>query len=251
MKLSDQEIELLEDYWHGKLSAEAAGKLEQRLRDDPDFNKAAGQWRRIARALGPSPEDLAIREQIRKKLQKTMSTKRSLPWKLIGGGLLLLAAVLFWWLRRETGYQPNESRDEAVYPIAQRYFRAERIRSGTLGTNVDKPEEAAIKRAYTEGRYREAAEAWNKELQTKGDNRNIFFLAEAWFMAGYPAEAVPLYEKVLAMPGGSDSDVGKYHLALSYAAIGKKEEAKSMLEAIKNSESSYKDFAGAILSELK
>lgn len=236
MDLTDQEIELLEDFWAGLLLPEAEEALKSRLQSDPAFKKAADQWYLFVQAMAPGPEDEAMRDEIRKKLPvptPVMPTNRLRYW-IFGALLLLLVIALVWF---NTGKQLNPTKHPQYYPIAQQFFKAERLSSGTLGqpqNTPTHPDFLAARRAYAGSEFRGAATAWTKYQENTGDENYLLFAAEAWFMAGFPAEARPLYEKLMQQKiAGVDLELIKWHLALSYASEGNVNQAMKLAEEIR------------------
>lgn len=97
----------IEAYYDGELSDDAAGRLRERLRDDPALAAAVAEWEKVYRVgLTPSAEDLRDREELRTKFsaiatsrpaaEATVRKISSRAWLAAAAGVLILLAAAWW-----------------------------------------------------------------------------------------------------------------------------------------------------------
>lgn len=255
MKLSETDIQLLEDYWHERLEPRQREALEQRLATDTVFAEAAREWQLIiTEGFLPSESEREEMAAIRERLSQytaeehaaavtaaspTPKTARPVLMRRLYLILAVAAAIaLLVWLTPLSGlFQPTSP--------YQDYFAHLPRDNANLSTDAE-----AGRRAYDQEDYETAFPALLAEVAAGGDSLNLIYAGVAALGSGQPERAIPLLEPLLA----SDKwrfyhDDIRWYLALAYLQDGQEDKASLLLQRIAQSESEYAESAARLLEE--
>lgn len=94
--------------------------------------------------------------------------------------------------------------------------------------------ESFVIRSYGDGARNRGGDKFLKDIQTlraaiakRTDPRDVFYLAQSYFHAGFPSEAIRSYEDRIKMGGGNKKEIwySRYQIARAYHTLEKYEEA--------------------------
>jgi TolA-binding protein len=112
------------------------------------------------------------------------------------------------------------------------------------------PYQEGIK-SYTKGRYRDAAKKFELVLQSNPNHVDAtYYLGASYLNSGQAAQAMPYLDKSSSSKGQGYYQSGMWLKALAYIQLGKKENAKIVLERIVSEGGRYKQQAADRLSKL-
>lgn len=248
-QLTEAEINALEALWSDALDPGSRDDLLQRLKDEPDFERAATAWKRVITAgfewtQAEKETGRRIKDQLQ-KLEQELPPIMVTPARNIGlrrwyYPLAGAAAVLLLLFLAYQAWFSGQQDD------LQAFFRHPTRSEANLGDERSPGETAYDKRQYGAARtllIREAAQ--------KQDSLLLFYAGVAALGDNDPAAAVTLLESAVAAESLSlYTDTFKWYLAQAYARSGKPEQARLLLKELSTTGGPYEQEAKALSSAL-
>lgn len=239
--------EEIQQYLEKQLSPEAQAAFEQRLKEEPDLLRSLE-----AELAARASIALTGRDQ-RKANLKARYKRRKAPVNIINmrsASLIAVAAAalfLIIWLPGQVG--SNELNGPDLYTS---YFETEVLSGVRSSDNASYQEWRLAADYYNAERYLEAIplfEALTRDTTFEEVSKVQFFLAMSYLETGKPEEAITHFEAVAA--GSAFEARARWFRALAYLKQNRQEDAKLLLEIIRNYSDHFKKTeAEALLKKL-
>ncbi len=259
MILTDKDIENLDNYWHNQLPETDRQAMENRLKTDADFRKAADEMRLITEGLE------VVR--LRKMKARLIDLEATLPeidldekeketpvrwlnprwWAMAATGLVLITAGI--WFFNQNALARHEATEGGLKSVAKDYFEAYTSLNSTKG-NDQKDSKTAAFEAYDAQKYKTAVPLFEKAFVEKNDTILLFYKGIAELGGGESIKAARNLDKLESSAIVPQQALWFY---LGLAAIENKEslEAIKQLKKVANTEGGYQQAAKSLLSILE
>ena len=251
MALTTESYRLVEAYYNGDLPPAEEERLRNRIREDADFAADVREWEAVFLAMGPTPEELAERAELRKHYKQLSQTNAHAAPAAVGGisrwwaaaAAVVLAGSLAIWLLRDVG-SPQPA------PVASNVLFLGRA-DARLGPESDG--RTPLERAYLAYDTLNYAVAAPVLLSTEGvaaDSLNLLYGGVARLNLGEHGAAIEALESLLSSGYYGDylPEIN-YYLGLAYRAAGREEKARQRLTLAAAEPGRYGTAAGAALEE--
>jgi tetratricopeptide (TPR) repeat protein len=241
MELQENDIQLLSDFREGLLEEPQMEALEQRLKSDPEFSRAARELFLTLDSL-----DRLRRLKIRAKYANTdidAPTVHPLPqprvrpiWiKLVAAFLLLTVSSLLsfnlWYVLPQLKKMADEKRD---------HYDAEL----NLGEEIDD----LLGEYQREQNYANIAPRLAEFHETKGDSLALLYSGISYCLLKEDQEAIKQLKQLI---NTRYHEAAAFYLAVSYLGKGRKKLARPLLRSIVNGEPPLAAKAQQLLEEIK
>ena len=257
MALNETDLQLLEDFWNGRLDAPAKAALEKRLQEDTIFSQAADDWKFILEEgfQAPREEQQEIIDIKRRLLDYVESPSEKEEGKVIslkpkrrlfvrrasiGLGIAATILLLLWLSPLNNLLFPSD-------PYEQ-YFTHLPRDNANLSLNIEEG-----RQAYDQKNYNKAYPALMAEVEAGGDSLNLIYASVAAIGSGQADKAVAILEPLVGDDGWTFyQEEVMWYLALAYLKIGEKENAVEILRILNQEEGSpYKDQVKSLINQLR
>lgn len=264
-ELDEKDLDRVDAYHRGELSATEEAELRERIGQDPGFAEIVRQQEILLRALEPTPEELAERAAFRssflerQQLRKNASpvqgarTPGPLPAKirplltrwLAGAAAMLLIGLAGYWASSKV------LRTDVPAQAAVPYFTPLNRLGGRMGSTPIAEEQLAIAyKAYDTGDYATAAPLLNSPALIAADSLNLLFGAVANLGLGNAEAAANTLESLrrtrFYLPNQAEID---FYLALAYLNNGEREKGLELLRTTSLLPGIYGEEAGEVLKK--
>lgn len=246
MILTDKDIENLDNYWHNQLPENDRLAMENRLKTDADFRRAAAEMRLITEGLEVV--------KMRKMKARLAAIEATLPeikietpvrwlnprmWAMAAVGLVLVTAGI-WFSRENT--------EGGLKSVAKDYFEAYPSLNSTKGNEVKDSKTAAFE-AYDAQKYKTAVPLFEKAFAERNDTILLFYKGIAELGSG---ESIKATRDLEALQGSTIVPQQALWFYLGLAAAENKEPLKAIeqLKKAANTEGGYQQAAKNALSVL-
>lgn len=251
MALSENNIELLEQYLAGNLDEDQKIEVAQRLKGDPEFKAAYEELKTLTQGIRYH-KSLELLGQLRdtEKTFTKQAAKRQAeivkmqPWKRI----ITLAAVLAGIILGAYLLYIATKTDATDTSLYASYFEAPSAPEGPATRGKPQVYNDAYN-SYKKGDHGSAINQFEEYLSLQSDPDAAFFLAISYLVEEQPREAIKVLEDIRA-EGFEYSDDAKWYLALAYIKTGQRAKAVPILDQLSNSSSKYAGKASEVLDEL-
>jgi tetratricopeptide (TPR) repeat protein len=241
---SHDDIDFMEGYLQGTLSSEERKDFEERLRNDPEFQKEFDSFR-----LSYSAIILESRKEVKQRLQQedagaSAPKGRVVNWRYVSIGIaasIVLAVLLVQIYRSPSPDKLYLSYHETYPNVVAPIERNE--------TTVDSYKKAF--QLYEQKEYSNALEQFRVILKDSATSSSVNLYAGLCALElNDPTTAVSYFEAVIASSPNDFSETAKWYAALAYLKAGNKEKAIFYLDQLKD-DSFYHARARDLMKELE
>ncbi len=249
----ENDIALIESYLQGELDADKRTEVEKRLAEDSDFSLLLEDTRLMVEGLSKLKHkhllkrmdkleaDLGNPLEARKEARVVYWTVQRVAAAFIG---LAVVATVSWFALSGGG----ESDKSGLY---QEYFTAyENVIVPKVRTEEDPTLLVRTFSAYDEGNYAKATELFDELLATDERVFVRFYGAIAYMEAGETGTTIDLLQGVINEHGDFETQA-TWYLALNYIKREEYDNAKSLLEELAGSSTSYQTKAQELLKKMR
>ncbi len=247
---------MFDGYFSGTLNGQEKLDLESRMKADMKFQQAFQEYRDLRKGI-----DYSIMKTLKEELQELEATlpevniepqdrgqgeepiigQRFMLWKVAAVVMLIaVSAVVIFQLQQPSSPQDLFTHHFEAYP--NEFVSAKRG-----DDNAADPMVQAFQ-AYDNQNYNAAIDGFTKILDEEEDVMVLFYLGNAQLAQNESQAAIATFEQFLEISQDSVTEA-KWYLAMSYLKEGRIEEAKVLLEELKEDEE-YGKQANKILRRL-
>lgn len=255
MKYDQQTYEQIEQYLAGQLQSSALEQFEQRMHEDKEFREMVQLQEHVDVALS-DPGALELADALQDVDAEFFEEEQALPaneptirplWQqryYIAAAIMLLVLVGGSWLMFGGG-----ANAEAVYAQFYETYEA----PGNFRTDAPTLDEAYASafRAYNAQDFTTAAQRFESIANSDATQLTArFFAAGSHLARGAAAQAIPLYEKLIAEPPHPYTTQSKWYRAMALLKTGDVEGAQAQLQGIAGQPGKYGGLATEALEGL-
>lgn len=221
--ISEQDLELVEDYLSGKMPQQQQFAFKARLETEPALQEARLLITGIREAILTEKMDsfhAGITEKIPSIAPQAAPVKKLRTyWMAAAAAIIVIATTAIFYFRAN-----NDSN------LVASYFEVDPGLATTMGTS----ENYVFSRGmvdYKLGKYAEAIDAWRPLLAASNTNDTLQYFSGISFLALHKADSAALYLRPVWNNNNSSffTNAGWY-LSLALLSQGKKAEAKTILQ---------------------
>lgn len=241
----EQDIELIENYLNGNLSADESSVVDQRIKTDPQFASRVQILKQSYLALDPEIE--AFREELKSIHAETQSQQQFSIWQhkkyLIAASItlisMLFAGYMIWF------QAPNP---ESLY---QAYMQIPDNNIAVRG-EPDGNQMGLAMEAYDKENYLSALNQLNNILEVAPNNPGALFYSGVSYMAMEQySDAISTFQGLIELESHEYYTAAQWYLSLSLLKTNQLESAKSQLEQLQQlNQGQYSRKAGELLNKL-
>lgn len=220
--LSENDIELIENYCSGQLTPTDQAQFEQRLKADPAFHRNALNWQYITDAFQANAEDISRQAEIRSFLVKRRRLNRLFYWaKWAIAVLTAFFLIRYFWPNKE------QQIERQLIAELQRPFTSRQSQLGTSDNAIP------ALQLFDSRKYPEAAPALQRQFEASGNKDSVllFYKGVALLQNNETEEAVALL-RISVNSQQIIQDDARWFLALALLREKKYDEARKELEKL-------------------
>ena len=236
--MKSEYLDLFEAYFSQTMSERDIEVFERRLETDSDIKKAFTEYRHLRDGI-----DYSIMKTLKEELQQLEATlpevklehiesspevnasSRSIYWKMAATVLILAMSTLVI-LHFNNSSNPQDLFNQHFEPYPNEFVSAKR------GDDISSNPMVSAFQAYDNQDYQAAEAGFNNILEKEEDIMVMFYLGSAQLAQNDAAKAIATFERFLEISNDSVADA-KWYLALGYLKADRLNEAKSILEELK------------------
>jgi hypothetical protein len=224
MELQENDIQLLSDFWYGRLNEQETKTLEQKLQADPIFRQSAKELFIILDGL-----DKKRRQEIKAHYSRNKSSDfppKSGPkiwpiWiKMVAAFIVIALSVFF----VETQFNARSETQSMIDSSYRKHFPCNDFEMG----DEEKLEDLLLE--YELKKYKRVAPKLAEFFNMTNDSTALLYSGVAYFLAKRDLEAVQ--QLTLLSKSEYYGPNANWYLALSYLSLGNKDQAKTLLKSI-------------------
>jgi tetratricopeptide (TPR) repeat protein len=246
--MKENDIDIIENYLTGKLSAEAQKEVEDRLLTDREFAQRVEIFKTLPHLVSEESHDFRNElEGIYQEYRKENSAARTISRRtfLMAASLALLISVigiLIWLLPASLTPQEMYATHFTV-PADNITVRNDQETSSTLQSAME---------AYNEQDYASAVTQFENILRNNAYNVPVLFYSGiSYLVLGENDKAVQNLQKVSQTEDAAYALTARWYLGLAYLKQDNIEQAREIFSSLKESGSSYANKADTILQQLE
>ncbi|MCE7996063.1 MAG: hypothetical protein HEP71_29055 [Roseivirga sp.] len=249
----ENDIALIESYLQGELDAERSNEVEQRLAQNTDFRLLFEDIKTMTEGMGKLKHKSLLEriDKLETGLENPLTSKKETKvvyWTIqrIAAafiGLAVIATVS--WFALSRGSQVDKSTLYAEYFTAYENVIVPRVRSDEDVTLL-----VRTFRAYDDGDYTTAVELFDELLIEDQRVFVRFYGAIAYMENGNTAKTLDLLKGVINEHGDFETQA-TWYLALNYIKREDYDNAKSLLEELAGSSTTYQKKAQELLKKMR
>ena len=223
--ITEEEIQEIDRYLSGELSAAEKQAFERRLETD---NEWAAKCNEI-RLLSVGVQETALRNQLDSFHENATSRQKPATVRSLGLVKKLAAAAVFIVLLSTIGWYFLYSRSSE-----EKLFAAYYQPDPGLATVMSVTDNYEFERAmvdYKTGAYTQALERWNKLYENNNTSDTLqYFIASAQLANKDPKAAIQLFDKIISGNNSVFINEAYWYKGLALLQLGKRQEAAIAIE---------------------
>lgn len=246
--MKESDIDIIENYLTGKLSAEKQKEVEDRLLTDREFAQRVEIFKTLPHLVSDESHDFRNElEGIYQKYhqQNKASSTVSRRTLLMAASLALLISVigiLIWLL-------PASLTSQEMYAT---HFTVPADNITVRNDQEIAPALQSAMESYNEQAYTDAVAKFENILQNDPDNAHVLFYSGAsYLILGENDKAVRNLQKVAQTENTAYALTARWYLGLAYLKQDNIAQAREIFSSLKESGSSYANKANTILQQLE
>jgi tetratricopeptide (TPR) repeat protein len=242
--MNERDMELIERYLKGELSVEEKQQAEHRIATDAGFRQRLeifSEYRQMHDSKLASFRQLL--EEVQQEHREEQRPGRKYWLMAASVSVLCLLAAIFYFV------QGPAAEPEALYA---QYFE---VPADNLSIRGDEDEQTVLNEAmsyYNNQQFEQASQDFGQWLRQYGESAPVLFYAAMSHMAlEEMPQAIEQLEKITQEPtvAAEYRRPAQWYLALAYLHVGRQDRAKTLLEDLKNTSSSYAGKAARLLED--
>lgn len=259
MELDEKELDRVDAYHRGELTAAEVADLRGRIENEPEFAEAVRQHEHLLKALEPTSAELADRAAFKAGFKQRQMERKGARTESAGAKVRPLRR---WWLGAVAAVlflmvayflvRPDQTVDPALEAAAVPHFTPlNRLGGRMSGAPALATQLAAAHKAYDTGDYATAAPLLNSPELVAADSLNLLFGAVAELGLGNEAAAIAALEAIRPTRFYDDNRAEiDFYLALGYLEAGEEEQALQLLRSVSQLLGFYGEEAGEVLRRI-
>ena len=247
MKSDEEKYTLIEQYLGGELTGEALKEFEQKLRDEPEWQRDVDLHRELGDFLGDK-KGLELRAALKEVGSKPRSGKQRtllIRYIPIAATFALLITVTILLLNKSETLDPQQL-------FAQNFTPYEMVLNPrSVAINPKEELRNSAINAYESANYREAIVLFN-QLETSNSlgMAPVFYKGICYLALGDTRQAIDVFEELLKSGNSLFTEQTNWYLGLAYLQSNEKAKALSQFQSISQSGGYKADAARKILDKL-
>lgn len=246
MKDSNHDMDLIEQYFEGTLSAQEQTEVKERSLTDAEFSKLFDREKDIVNGIRYDGllNDLHFLKYTEEGISyDTSRNSVHVPWKIIGiAASIALTIAVYFFLPKNLSTQELFEAHYTPYPNMFEPTMRSIEETQNMRTNAFK--------AYDERNYTEAARLFRELLKIQEEPGILMLLGNCNLILGNYEESIQNFQLLIKNYDELDMQA-KWYLGLCYLKSGDKENAKKTLTELSETEIDYALRARDLLKKFK
>ena len=246
--MKESDIDIIENYLTGKLSAEKQKEVEDRLLTDREFAQRVEIFKTLPPLVSEESHDFRNElEGIYQEYRKENSSARTISRRtfLMAASLALLISVtgiLIWLL-------PASLTPQEIYAT---HFTVPADNITVRNDQEIVPALQSAMESYNEQAYTDAVAKFENILQNDPDNAPVlFYSGVSYLILGETDQAVQKLQKVAQIENTAYGLTSRWYLGLAYLKQDNTAQAREIFSSLQESSSSYATKADTLLQQLE
>jgi len=243
----EKDIDWMDTYLRGEMTAEEKQAFENKLSEDADFAKQFNELKLLKQSARLSKMDKVFQSlqetevDIQSGKEKTGTTRR-LWIRIAAAASIFLLAGLAYFLLKPAAHTPEQLFAESFSPYPNNVIKR------SQQNNYSELKKSAYQ-AYDTKNYKKSIAQLLELYQRETDTISLFYLANACLADNQTDQAIEYFEAYLPNADALTNQT-KWYLSLAYLKKGETVQAKEILDELAEGNHSYASKANEILNKI-